>query len=97
MNRYLLSPAAQADVEQIWAFSVDRWGRDQAEKYLREIQRGIDRAADNPMIGRVCDEVRSGYRRHPVGSHVLFYRVEGNMIDVVRILHKRMEMDLHLD
>ena len=97
MNRYLLSPAAQADVEQIWAFSVDRWGRDQAEKYLREIQRGIDRVADNPMIGRVRDEVRSGYRRHPVGSHVLFYRVEGNMIDVVRILHKRMEMDLHLD
>ncbi|QFS89854.1 Toxin ParE1 [Mycobacterium sp. THAF192] len=97
MNRYLLSPAAQADLEQIWAFSVDRWGRDQAEKYLREIQRGIDRVADNPMIGRVCDEVRSGYRRHPDGSHVLFYRVEGNMIDVVRILHKRMEMDLHLD
>ena len=49
------------------------------------------------MIGRVCDEVRIGYRRHPDGSHVLFYRVEGNMIDVVRILHKRMEMDLHLD
>ena len=97
MNRYLLSPAAQADVEQIWAFSVDRWGRDQAEKYLLEIQRGIDGVADNPMIGRVCDEVRSGYRRHPVGSHVLFYRVEGNMIDVVRILHKRMEVDLHLD
>ncbi len=49
--RYLLSPAAQADLEQIWDYTEDRWGIDQADKYLREIQYVIERVAANPQIG----------------------------------------------
>lgn len=50
------------------------------------------------MIGRACDEVRTGYRRHAVGSHTLYYRLAGaDGIDVVRILHERMDVDRQLD
>jgi len=53
---------------------------------------------DNPMIGRACDEVRPGYRKHAVGSHTLYYRIaSADVIDVVRILHQRMDVDRHLD
>lgn len=98
MSRYVLSPAAHADLEQIWDYTCDRWGDDQAEKYVREIQRAIERVVDNPGIGRPCDEVRPGYRKHPVGTHTLYYRVAGvDVIDVVRILHQRMDIDRHLD
>ena len=41
MSRYLVSPAAQADLEQIWDYTCDRWGVDQAEEYLRELQCAI--------------------------------------------------------
>jgi toxin ParE1/3/4 len=97
VSRYLLSPAAQADLEQIWDYTHDRWGVDQAEEYLRELQRAIERAAANPRIGRDCDEIRPGYRKLAAGSHTLFYRVtaEGR-IDVVRVLHQRMDVDRHL-
>lgn len=96
-SRYLLSPAAQADLEQIWDYACDRWGADQAERYLRELQHGIERAAVNPRIGRACDEVRPGYRKLPAGSHVLFYRVTADeVVDVVRVLHRRMDIDRHL-
>jgi toxin ParE1/3/4 len=44
VSRYLLSPAAQADLGQIWDYTRDRWGVDQAEEYLRELQRAIERA-----------------------------------------------------
>ena len=54
MSRYLLSPAAQADLEQIWDYTRDRWGVDQAEEYLRELQRAIERSAANPRIDRAC-------------------------------------------
>lgn len=98
MSRYVLSPAARADVEQIWDYTCDRWGDKQAEKYVREIQRAIDRVVDIPEIGRACDEVRPGYRKHAVGAHTLYYRVAGvDVIDVVRILHQRMDVDRHLD
>ena len=98
MNRYALSPAARTDLEQIWDYSCERWDDDQAEEYVREIQRAIQRIVDNPMIGRACDEVRPGYRRHAVGSHSLYYRsVIGDVINVVRVLHQRMDVDRHLD
>ena len=58
MNRYLLSPAAQADIDQIWDYSFDRWGVEQADDYLRELQRTIERTAANPAIGRPFDEIR---------------------------------------
>lgn len=41
-SRYLLSPAAQAHLEEIWDCTYDRWGVDQAEQYLRELQHAID-------------------------------------------------------
>ncbi len=50
------------------------------------------------MIGRACDDVRPGYRKHAVGSHVLYYRlISGEIIDVVRILHQRMDVPRHFD
>ena len=93
---YVLSPAARADLERIWDFTANTWGDDQAEAYVREIQRAIERVARNPMIGRGCDDIRAGYRRHAVESHTLFYRIaDGAAIDVVRILHQRMDPDRH--
>lgn len=96
-SRYLLAPAAQADLEQIWDYTHDRWGTDQAEAYLRELRHAVDRAAANPWIGRACDEIRPGYRKLSAGSHTLFYRVTAEgVIDVVRVLHQRMDVDRHL-
>lgn len=63
----------------------------------RELQHAIDRAAANPRIGRACDEIRPGYRKLSAGSHTLFYRVTGEgTIDVVRVLHQRMDVDRNL-
>jgi toxin ParE1/3/4 len=95
----VLSPAAQSDLEQIWDYTCERWSDDQAEMYVREIQRAIELVADNPLIGRSCDEVRAGYRRHAAGSHTLYYRVgaSGDLVDVVRILHKHMDVERYLD
>jgi len=97
VNRYLLSPAAQADLEQIWDYTRDRWGADQAEQYLRELQRAVEGVAANPQIGRQCDEIRPGYRKVAAGSHTLFYRVNADdVVDVIRVLHQRMDVDRHL-
>lgn len=98
MTTYVLSPAAQADLDGIWDYTSKRWGDDQAEKDVREIQRALERIAGSRLIGRPCDEVRQGYRRHAVGSHTVYYRVASDdLIDVVRLLHKRMDVDRHLD
>jgi toxin ParE1/3/4 len=97
VSGYLLSPAAQSDLDQIWNYTYDRWNPDQAEEYLRELQRALERAGTNPLIGRPCDEIRPGYRKLAAGSHILFYRLlPEDVIDVVRVLHRRMDIDRHL-
>ncbi|MGV9668952.1 type II toxin-antitoxin system RelE/ParE family toxin [Nocardia niigatensis] len=97
MNRYLLSPAAQADLEQIFDYTRELWDAGQAEAYLRELQRAIERVAANPRIGRACDEIRPGCFKLTTGSHTLFLRLAaGDIVDVVRILHQRMDIDRHL-
>jgi toxin ParE1/3/4 len=95
---YLLSPAAQADLEDIWDYTCDRWGIDQADGYLRLIHGAVQRAATNPKIGRPCDDVRPGYLKLAVGSHTLYYRVDAahDVITVVRVLHQRMDVEQQL-
>jgi toxin ParE1/3/4 len=57
----------------------------------------IERAVANPRIGRVCDEIRPGYRKLAAGSHILYYPVRPDgVIDIVRVLHQRMDVDRHL-
>jgi len=90
-GRFVLKPRAQADLEEIWDYTVDRWGIDQAETYTRQLSKHVQAVADNPALGHECKEVRAGYRQYPSGFHVLFYRLTDGGIEVVRILHEPMD------
>jgi toxin ParE1/3/4 len=96
MNRYVLSPLAQADIDDIWTYTAENWDDRQAERYIRELQRAIETVAVDPRKGQVCDDIRPGYRRFRVGSHVLFFRLVDGVTDIVRILHQRMDFERHL-
>jgi len=93
---YRLSPRAQSDLEEIWEYSYDRWGLDQAERYVELIRETVAWTGESPRRGRACDDIRPGYFKLAAGSHVLFYRLVGPDIEVVRILHGRMDFDRRL-
>ena len=95
-RRFVLKPRAQADLDEIWDYTVERWGIEQAETYTRQLAKHIQAIADNPALGHECDEVQAGYRQYPSGSHVLFYRLTDGGIEVVRILHERMDYERHI-
>lgn len=46
--------------------------------------------------GRQQAEVRPGYRSRAVGSHVVFYVISAGGVDVIRVLHQRMDPDRHV-
>lgn len=96
MTLYVLSPRAQVDIEEIWGYTVKHWGVPQAERYTRLIQAEIEEIASDPSRGRSCEEIRAGYRKVQVGSHMLFYRITDRAIHIVRILHERMDFERHL-
>ena len=89
--RYRLSPAAQSDLEEIWNYSAENWGADRADKYIRDLIGALERIASGKRRGRACDELRPGYFRYPYESHVVFYKLNGKNVDVIRVLHQRMD------
>lgn len=97
MTGYRLTPAAQHDLSSIWDYTVERWDIAQAETYVSEIRAAVERIADDPRRGRSCEEIREGYRRYSIGSHLLFYREHPHGgVDIIRILHQRMDPTRHL-
>ncbi len=95
-RRYILSPRAEADLDEIWDYTVRTWGGKQAEDYIRLLVGAIETVAENPRRGCSCDEVRKGYRKHLAGSHVIFFRKLKSGIDVIRILHGGIDFEQHL-
>ena len=95
MVKFHFSRRAEADLLSIADYTLRKWGKAQAARYLDELETCCQMLADNPDLGRLCDDIRRGLRRHEHGKHVLFYRQERSGILVSRILHQRMLPNLH--
>lgn len=95
-GHYVLSPRAQTDLDEIWDYSAGTWGTDQAASYARDLWHCVEALAAHPKMGQACTEIRPGYYKSRCGSHVVFYRLTAEGIDVVRILHERMDFERHI-
>lgn len=83
----LLSAAAERDLEEIFDYTLNEFGLDQAEKYTLEFQDSFDQLVVHPQSGRLRNEVKEGIRSLQKGSHIIFFRILHDHILIVRILH----------
>lgn len=94
MKSLQLTNKAKSDLKDIALFTSRRWGREQRNAYLKQFDEAFWLLAENPDIGKTCDEIRAGYRKFPQGSHVIFYQQIGSQnIQIIRILHKSMDVN----
>ena len=84
---YILSEIADKDLEDIFDYTFDEFGFDQAEKYLLEIEEIFQNLIINPQIGKKRDEIKQGLYSFPKDNHIIFYRILDNHIRIVRVLH----------
>lgn len=97
MASYRLSPAAEQDLEAIWAYTARTWSPQQAEAYFVELVHALDLLSGSPGIGRKVDHIRQGYRRFHAAHHLIFYVEAGqDGVDVIRILHEKSDVSRHL-
>ena len=54
------------------------------------------RTANGSRTGRMINHVRSDYLKLNIGSHLIMYRKRSGVVDVIRILHQRMDLPAHL-
>jgi toxin ParE1/3/4 len=92
MRDLVFSPAAQADIAAIWDYTVDMWGPDQAVRYNTMIEAACVDLANGRQSGRSVFAVRDAYHLLHVGKHSVYFRRNEEQIEVVRILHQRMDV-----
>lgn len=96
MAKLRVSKAARRDLKEIANYTLERWGDEQCERYLRQLDGRFRSLARAPAQGRACDEISPGLMKFLEGRHLVFYRRTSKTVDIVRVLHASMDLDAHL-
>lgn len=81
---------ADDDIVNIKRYYAESAGTDVAEALTNQIVVTLEKlVSHHPRVGRARPELGFGVRSFPVLPYVVFYRVRGGRIHVVRVLHGR--------
>ncbi|HWJ28305.1 MAG TPA: type II toxin-antitoxin system RelE/ParE family toxin [Flavisolibacter sp.] len=98
MAKYLLTSKAVQDLSKIWDYTYGVWSESQADKYYELLVSSFKTIVQNPGIGKNYDAVDSTVLGLHIGKHIVFYRVpQAGHIEILRILHQRMDLKSRLD
>lgn len=64
-----VSESAKRDLKAIYEYSVQRWGKVQADRYLAELFRSADQLKSMPTLGSKHGQLR----KLVCGRHLIFY------------------------
>ena len=91
-----LLPKAITDLENIYEFTLSSWGLKKAENYQDELFEGMLTITQNPKIGSIYFFKEGNYRKININRHLIFYRQSKKEIIVVRVLHDKIDLNIHL-
>lgn len=97
MKKIILSKAADADLEDIFDYTFDEFGVDQAVSYVSGFDEAFDMISKNPEIGRERKEIREEVRSLVKDKHIIFYRSLSDHVRIMRILHGSRDLPRFLD
>ena len=97
MSKFVLTSKAKSDLKSIAKYTSKNWGRTQRNKYLSVMNSTFCDLADDVLIGQRYFNILNKYYKYQIGKHIIFYhRIDKNMIEIVRILHEKMDIQSHL-
>jgi toxin ParE1/3/4 len=90
-----VAPQAEADLDDIWLYIARESGSIPAATGLIDaITSRFFLLANFPYIGRARDEdFGAGVRGASVSGYVIVYRVDGQDVHILRVVHGRREID----
>ena len=94
MAKYHLTRKAVQDLDAIWDYTLKTWSERKADEYYLSLVATFVEIAKRPChLDREYIEIHSGLYRRSCHKHLVFYRlVENGDIEIVRILHERMDI-----
>ena len=93
---WVLRPAAEDDLSNIWFEGVASWAVEQAERYADGLFALFDLLVAFPEIARERTEFSPPVRIHPSGAHLVIYRQGEQGIEIIRVLHGHQNLTAYL-
>ena len=92
-TKYRISKLAEADIDNIWLYTLETWSFAQANRYYRLIYQEIGFIVEDFESGKDISEVKIGYRQAKVKSHLIIYKkADDGVIEILRVLHETMDI-----
>lgn len=91
MRSIVVRPEAETDIEDAADYTAERWGREQARRYIGDIRKAIERLAVDGLRYPEEAEAYPGLRRMRSGRHFIFFLIDDDKVDVVRVMHERRD------
>ena len=85
--RLNISDAARSDLRELHEYGREIYGETAARSYLATILLTIEQIPEWPFASRLRHEVRPPVRLLTRAAHNVFYDVQDDKIEIVRILH----------
>ena len=85
---YRLTPQAEADLEEI-ADYLSQHSPAAAVKLIDRLHAKWQLLATQPRSGAPRDDLMPGLRHSVMGNQIAFYRIDGEDVEIVRVLHGR--------
>ena len=89
MRKLEFSAHADRDMDQVFDYTVDQWGFEQAFRYSDELIAVITKLGEFPHLGIDRSDLQDRLRCLVVARHVVWYRVFAERVLVSRVLHER--------
>jgi len=93
-----VSRQAEADLDDIWYYIATESGSvEAADSFIDSLTYRFFLLANHPYMGRARDEeLGAGSRSFTVSDYMILYRVEGEDVWILRVLHGRRDLEVLL-
>ena len=91
--RLELSEAADADLVDLLEYGIDNFGLAAGREYHFSFDNVFAFLCGTPKAGQIDEETQTGLRRWHHRSHRIFYRAEGEVVLIVRIIHQSRDVE----
>ena len=89
MRQIILTGAAEKDLEHIAQYTLENFGKIQAEKYYFGLTKALETLATFPELGLDYSVIKPRLRRFIYQRHTIYFTSDGKNLKVYRILGQK--------
>jgi len=89
VGKYRLSKLAEEDLLRIADYGDEQFGILQSDRYRDQLKQRFSALAEQPYLYQAVDDIREGFRRSVCGIHSIYYRLDEQGVEIMRVLGRQ--------